>query len=52
MKRETYDKLFKAGIATALVTSAVVAVTPDISQANGKSDSAKEKGKEPDKGKL
>lgn len=51
MKRETYDKLFKAGIATALVTSSVVAVAPGISEANGKNEPGKEKGKEPDKGK-
>ena len=45
MKSENYHKLFKVGMATALVTSAVV-VVPSISEANGKNESGKEKEKD------
>ena len=44
MKSETYHKVFKASIATALITSAVVAV-PTVSEANGKHESGKEQDK-------
>ena len=40
MKSENYHKLFKVGMATALVTSAVV-VVPSISEAKGKDESDK-----------
>ncbi|MEK4228386.1 5'-nucleotidase C-terminal domain-containing protein [Solibacillus sp. FSL H8-0538] len=49
MNRKTYIKFVKAGLTTALVTSAVVAVAPNTSEANGKKESEKEHGKDQDK---
>ena len=49
MKRETYHKLFKAIMATAMISSAFVAVAPTTSEANGKDESEKNHGKDQEK---
>lgn len=50
MKSENYHKLFKVGMATALVASAVI-VVPSISQADGKNESGKDKDNDKEKAK-